>query len=144
MTEFEMAELVNEFQMMLAVFGSAMLAIVTVFTVGSIFAAHRLTPSMIATTIAIYTVWLAGTVWFVGRTMTNLYGLAGQIAAYAAAGKGMTWHTLAATLPTGSYTAALWMLIAVALFIYAATLVFFFHCRTVNLKTEAGEWRPYG
>ena len=38
MTEFEMAELVNEFQMMLAVFGSAMLAIVTVFTVGSIFA----------------------------------------------------------------------------------------------------------
>jgi hypothetical protein len=143
MTEFEMAYLLTDMQSAIANQTAVFMTGVSGFLVGGYVAAHRLTNLMLTVAISLYTLFFAGAVFMLSRMSLTLSGLVQQIHQFAAEGKGLQWHSAA------SYMAPSWALqlgpypsYIGGAFIYWATIIFFFHCRRVNRKAEAGHWKP--
>jgi small basic protein len=143
MSEFEMAYLLNDIQLAITANSSMLFTIVSAFLVASYVVAHRLSPLMIGILLGIYAYAFLGTALAIERQMASMFGLGYQIATQAAAGNQLHWHAFANPWAPPSERSVLPM--ATLLFsctVFVGSIVFFFHCRRVNRKAEAGAWRP--
>jgi hypothetical protein len=141
MTEFELASLHSAMYVQAQSALSTFLTAVSGFLVVSYFAAHRIDLTMTAVGLAIYLGFSAFIVAGTSRTLQTYAGVSQEIKAFAAAGRGLAWH--------GAATAPTWILEVLPFFAFAAgsiavagSVYFFFHCRRLNLKDQAGAWRP--
>ena len=137
MTEFEMSYLVTDMQIAVSTTNATLFTITSAFLVAGYYAAHRLTPLMIAVLIGIYAWAFFGTAFMVNRELISLFGLAGEINAYSGAGKGLQWHAAASPAPAWLLNAGVVISLFLNAVMFVATLAFFFHCRRVNRKAEA-------
>jgi hypothetical protein len=139
MTEFEMAYMFNDMFINLVTQVQFFFTVLTAFLVASYAAAHRLTRSMTVVAVGLFAVVSAGSILNIYRQSQAMSGLAETMKAAAASGKGLAWHPVADLYD--------WQLrgvggIAFFLLAVAAAVYFFFHCRHVNRKAEAGMWKP--
>ena len=143
MTEFEMAYLLTDMQSAMANQTAVFVTVISGFLAGSYVAAHRLTNLMIAVAIWLYTMFFISEMFMLTRMGISLGGLVQQMHQFALDGKGLQWHSAANYIAPG-----IWFQLGpypgyvTGTLIYAATIVFFFHCRRVNRKAEAGHWKP--
>jgi hypothetical protein len=142
MTEFEMAYLATDMQVAVSTTSATLFTIMSAFLVAGYYASHRLTPLMIGVLTAIYAWAFFGTAFMLNREFISLFGLAGEINAYAGTGKGLQWHAAANPAPAWLLSAGLVVSSILNAIMFVGTLVFFFHCRSVNRKAEAGAWKP--
>ena len=144
MTEFEIAYLLNDIQVAIAAYSSMLFTMMSAFLVAGYVAAHRLSALMIALLIGIYAYAFFGTSFVISGLMTTMFGLAGQIDARAAAGSELQWHNavVADAIPATVRPLLPPINLVMTTVIFAATLVFFFHCRRVNRKVEGSVWHP--
>jgi hypothetical protein len=75
------------------------------------------------------------------RQMESLAGLALQMKAFAAAGKGLQWSAVA-SLNAEWLVAVRYVSTTIFLIAIGGSVFFFFHCRRVNHKAELGAWKP--
>ena len=135
MTEFEMAYLFNDMHIALLAQMSLSVSALSGFLVASYVAAHRLTNTMAAMSVGLYS-WFSFVFAVLGfRTAASYSGIMGQMRAFKDAGKGLDWHFATKTpewtldfIPFGG--------VMIAVVVYAASLFFFFHCRRVNRIAE--------
>jgi hypothetical protein len=141
MSEFEMAYLQNDIMIALGSAVSYYFTMLTAFLVASYTVAHRLTRSMVAVVVSIFVLAATGSIVMIFRITQSLSGLAGEMRAFAAAGKGLKWHFVTQA-PEWSLTMSRY--VGTALFIAAAAgaVYFFFHSRRANRKAEVGAWHP--
>lgn len=137
MTEFEMAYLVTDMQIAISTTMATQFTITSAFVLTGYYVAHRLTPLMIGVLVVIYAWFFFGTTFILNRELISLFGVAGEITAYAAAGKGLKWHAAANPAPAWVMSTGVVFGFALNAIIFIATLVFFFHSRRVNRKAEA-------
>lgn len=142
MTEFEMAYLVTDMQIAVSTTFATLFTITSAFLLAGYYAAHRLTPLMIGVLIVIYAWSFFGTTFMINRELISLFGLAGEINTYASTGNGLQWHAAANPAPAWLLSVGVVLAFCLNVIIFIATLVFFFHCRRVNRKSEAGAWKP--
>jgi hypothetical protein len=141
MTEFEMAYLFNDMFINLVTQVQFYFAVLTAFLAASYVAAHRLTRSMTVVVVGLFAVVSVGSILNIYRQVQAMAGLAETMRAAAASGKGLAWHPVASQydwqlrVPRGGG-------VAFVLLAGAAAVYFFFHCRHVNRKAEAGTWKP--
>ena len=133
MTEFEMAYLTNDMLLALGSTASFYFATLTAFLVASYLVAHRLTKTMTVIAVALFLLSSAGSIVVMNRIMTNLSGLAGEIRAFAQAGKGLAWH-VSATTPEWAINIPRQVGVVLYILATAAAVYFFFHCRRQNRK----------
>ena len=143
MTEFEMAYLLTDMQAMMATQATTSLTVVSGFLIAGYIAAHRLNRLMVGILLGIYTYWFLGTAFQLSRQVASHSGLILKMHNYAAAGKGLEWHAAKdAMAPRWVLEAAPTSAVLFASAIFAASIVFFFQCRRMNHKIEAGTWHP--
>ena len=141
MTEFEMASLANELLTTATTLTTTYFSIASAFIVGAYVAAHRLSRTMVAIVVGLFLVWSFSLISQASFVTRNYYNLLDQIRASAKSGATFAWYTPQA-LPD-AYLDLRPTLIFVAMNIVAvAAIYFFFHCRRVNRKAEAGAWKP--
>ena len=136
MTEFEMAYLVTDMQIAISTTSATLFTITSAFLLTGYYVAHRLTPLMIGVLIVIYAWFFFGTTFILNRELISLFGVAGEITAYAGAGKGLKWHAAANPAPAWVMSSGVVAGFALNVIVFIATLVFFFHSRRVNRKAE--------
>lgn len=139
MTEFEMAYLAADMQIALSTTSATLFTLTSAFLITSYYAAHRLTRTMIGILIPIYAWFFFGTTFILNRELVSLFGVAGEIHAYAEAGKGLQWHAAANPAPAWVLDIGLVVSGLINLMVFAGTLTFFFHSRHVNRKAEVTE-----
>lgn len=133
MTEYEMASLANEYLTTGLLFFSSYFSLVSAFLLVAYVVAHRLTRTMVATVVGIFSIACVMLTLTLYRLLEDWTGVRHQISDYAQAGKGLAWHSAAKFTPSGFalYIApTLWIMVAIG------AVYFFFHCRRVNRKAE--------
>ncbi len=141
MTEFEMAYLQNDMLVALANGTQFFFTLLSAFLAASYVGAHRLTRPMVVVVIGLFVLTAFSSILAQFRQMESLAGLAEQIRAFAAAGKGLQWSAVT-KIPAWWVESLRYIAAAVFLIAVIASVFFFFHCRRVNHKAEAGAWRP--
>jgi len=143
MTEFEMAYLMTDMQSAIANMSTVCFTGVSGFLVGGYFAAHRLNRTLVAILIFLYTLWFYQTVFLLSRMGISLVGLVREIHQFAAAGKGLQWHSAAfAQAPDWVLDLGAVPAYVTGLIVYCGTIYFFLQCRRTNQKAEGGAWHP--
>jgi hypothetical protein len=139
MTEFEMAYLFNDMWIQINMLAQFYFTMLTAFLVASYVAAHRLTIPMAIVVIGAFVFTSIGTIRNIYLQVQTMLGLATQMKALAQSGKGLAWHSVANMPPplSGGIIGPVMLTL-----ITAAAVYFFFHCRRVNRKAEAGTWKP--
>jgi hypothetical protein len=137
MTEYELASLNLDTLMLLGASFATYFSLVSAFLVASYLAAHRLTRTMTAILIGLFVLWSLLTVATMSAQLSSLSGLAKKMRAFAGEGKGLEWHR-AANLPDAMIDWPRFMIVAILALAAIAAVYFFFHCRRVNRKAEAG------
>lgn len=137
MTEYEMASLANDYRDSIGTTSGMAFTTVSAFLVAGYLAAHKLTRFMTATVIAVYTLWLAGSVMNIVRIATNLDGLLRQMHLTAAQGQGLQWHLAANDIPQWSFAVAVGATLVLFGAVYVASVVFFFQSAPQSGKAEA-------
>jgi hypothetical protein len=98
---------------------------------------------MLAVAISLYTLFFWQAVFLLSRMGITMSGLVQQIHQFAAEGKGLQWHSAADYIaPSWAFQLGAYPAYVLGALIYWATIAFFFHCRRVNHKAEAGHWKP--
>lgn len=142
MTEFEMAYLLTDMQAALATQGALFFTLVSGFLVTSFVAAHRLTRLMVVVAITLYTAFYLQMIFTFSRMGISMAGLVQQMHQFAADGKGLAWHAASNAVPEWALQMAPYPAYLSGTLVYAATIIFFFHCRHVNHKAETQTWKP--
>ena len=131
MTEYEIASLFDQMYNTAGVLMSSALALVSGTLVASYAAAHRLSRTMAILSVGIYAWMCFLFIVLTYRQMSIISGLFVEARAFREAGKGLDWHAAALTpaalsdvIPTAAA--------AFEVILFAATLLFFFHCRRPN------------
>ena len=143
MTEYEMASLWVDTFGLVQITTSLFFTALSAFMVASFVAAHRLTATMTAVAMGLFVLFNAVVLFALSRQLLAFQGLVLEMQRVADASNGLAWHVVART-PAPVLSLALTATIWVYVLATVAAIYFFFHCRAVNRKAEAGELLPKG
>jgi hypothetical protein len=137
MTEYEMADLFDSLYATAFTMSSISMTLVSGFLVASFVAAHRLSRTMTGLALGIYT-WMTFLMINASyRQFSIISGLYSKMRDFNTSGKGLEWHT-GALSPAATTDATPYAISAFGVIVFVATIYFFFHCRRVNTKADAG------
>lgn len=141
MTEFEMASLANDMLATTNTILTTSFTVTTGFVAASYLAAHRLSRTMTVIVVALYVAWSLSINAQAYTALRGYYRLLRKIRDTAQPEGIFSWFP-----PEGMpawFTDARPSMIGASLIVaILASVIFFFHCRRVNRKSEAGAWKP--
>lgn len=143
MSEYELASLHTQ---MLGLIFSAIVAqfgVLSAFMVASFLAAHRLSRTMAIIAILLFVTYFVGSIIPILATTVSFLSLSDYMRAYAASGRGLSWHLTARPVSLELRNISFGFTLVSLFLAHLAAIIFFFHCRHVNGKlAKASETLP--
>ena len=109
-------------------------SVVFAFLIASYLVSDKLAPKMVSVVISLYSLVAVWSLFGISRTSATVISLAGEIKQLVSAGgSSLGWHPAVAT-PDLAFALIQVLIVAIAVFAYIASMVFFFHQRKLGVQ----------